>query len=175
MLKNYKDYKIINEELDKNNIILEDVICEGLIDNLKNMSKNALAGLTNAANAMTEKFIAGIASIFGKPKSDGTINKIDTNTLSQKLNNNQIIKKIFGDKINVIINSCKNISKDDLMEVMDEEKIKKNIENMPDKSPDKSIQESIFINYKKLYLIFEENEENINLSNFSIEIDPRKR
>ena len=77
---NNKNYKIICEEIEQNNIILEDVISEGLIDSLKNMGKSALSGVANAANAMTEKFISGIASLFGKPKKDGSINKIDADS-----------------------------------------------------------------------------------------------
>ena len=57
------NYKIICEEIESNNIILEDVITEGLIDNLKNMGKSALNGIANAANSMAEKFITGIASM----------------------------------------------------------------------------------------------------------------
>ena len=83
---NNKNYKIICEEIEQNNIILEDVISEGLIDSLKNMGKSALSGIANAANAMTEKFISGIASLFGKPKKDGSINKIDADSFHERTN-----------------------------------------------------------------------------------------
>ena len=168
-----KDYKIICEEIENNNIILEDVISEGLIDNLKNMGKNTLAGITNAANAMTEKFISGIATIFGKPKVDGSINKIDTDALSKKLSNNNIIQKLFGEKINDIINSCKSISKDDLMSVMDEKKIEQTVEQLPDKNGNQPVTESIFLNYDNLFIICEDdNQKNIDISQYSIDIDP---
>lgn len=65
---NNKNYKIICEEIEQNNIILEDVISEGLIDSLKSMGKSALSGIANAANAMTEKFISRYCFIIWKAK-----------------------------------------------------------------------------------------------------------
>lgn len=169
------NYKIICEEIESNNIILEDVITEGLIDNLKNMGKSALNGIANAANSMTEKFISGIASIFGKPKQDGSINKINSDALANKLSSNNIIKKLFGDKINEIINGCKSISKDDLMSVMDNTKIEKELENLPDKNKaNQPVAESVFHNLDKLFIICEadENQQQIDISNYEIEIVP---
>ena len=165
---NNKNYKLIYEEIENNNIILEDIIAEGLVDNLKNMGKNAINGLANAANNMTEKFLAGIASIFGKPKTDGSINKINENLLIEKLSNNTIIKKLFGDSINEIINGCKSISKNDLLSIMDEKKTEEILENLPDKS----VNESIFLNYNNLFLICEDNTDTIDLSQYSISINP---
>lgn len=172
---NNKNYKIICEEIENNNIILEDIIAEGLINNLKNMGKNAISGITNAANSMVEKFIAGIATLFGKPKKDGSINKVDSSVLAQKLSNNTIIKKLFGDSINEIINGCKSISKDDLMSIMDEKKVNQSLESLPDKenSENKQVEESIFFNYNKLFLICEAtDDEKIDLSQYSIRIKP---
>ena len=165
---NNKNYKLIYEEIENNNIILEDIIAEGLVDNLKNMGKNAINGLANAANNMTEKFLAGIASIFGKPKTDGSINKINENLLIEKLSNNTIIKKLFGDSINEIINGCKSISKNDLLSIIDEKKTEEILENLPDKS----VNESIFLNYNNLFLICEDNTDTIDLSQYSISINP---
>ena len=145
------NYKIICEEIESNNIILEDVITEGLIDNLKNMGKSALNGIANAANSMAEKFITGIASIFGKPKQNGSINKINSDVLAQKLSDNNIIKKLFGDKINEIINGCKSISKDELMSVMDDKKVESELEKLPDKNEKQEpVAESVFHNLDNL-------------------------
>lgn len=167
-----KNYKIICEEIENNNIILEDVITEGLIDNLKSMGKNALAGVANAANSMAEKFISGIATLFGKPKQDGTINKIDANALAKKLSENNIIKRLFGDKITSIIDSCKSISKEDLMSVMDEKKVEQTLENLPDKK-EQPVTESVFMNYNNLFIICEaEDEQPLDISKYTLEIIP---
>ena len=168
------NYKIICEEIESNNIILEDVITEGLIDNLKNMGKSALNGIANAANSMAEKFITGIASIFGKPKQNGSINKINSDVLAQKLSDNNIIKKLFGDKINEIINGCKSISKDELMSVMDDKKVESELEKLPDKNEKQEpVAESVFYNLDKLFIICEaEEEQNINISKYEVEIVP---
>ena len=166
------NYKIICEEIESNNIILEDVITEGLIDNLKNMGKSALNGIANAANSMAEKFITGIASIFGKPKQNGSINKINSDVLAQKLSDNNIIKKLFGDKINEIINGCKSISKDELMSVMDDKKVELELEKLPDKKQE-PVAESVFHNLDKLFIICEAEEQpQIDISKYEIEIIP---
>lgn len=166
------NYKIICEEIESNNIILEDVITEGLIDNLKNMGKSALNGIANAANSMAEKFITGIASIFGKPKQNGSINKINSDVLAQKLSDNNIIKKLFGDKINEIINGCKSISKDELMSVMDDKKVELELEKLPDKKQE-PVAESVFHNLDKLFIICEaEKQPQIDISKYEIEIIP---
>lgn len=170
---NNKNYKIICEEIEQNNIILEDVISEGLIDSLKNMGKSALSGVANAANAMTEKFISGIASLFGKPKKDGSINKIDADSLAQKLSSNSIIKKLFGDKINDIINGCKSISKEDLMSVMDDKKVESEVEKLPEKDGKQPTTESVFYNLDKLFIICEAAEEQpMDISKYEVEIVP---
>lgn len=168
------NYKIICEEIESNNIILEDVITEGLIDNLKNMGKSALNGIANAANSMAEKFITGIASIFGKPKQNGSINKINSDVLAQKLSDNNIIKKLFGDKINEIINGCKSISKDELMSVMDDKKVELELEKLPDKNKKQEpVAESVFHNLDKLFIICEAEEQpQIDISKYEIEIIP---
>ena len=170
---NNKNYKIICEEIEQNNIILEDVISEGLIDSLKNMGKSALSGVANAANAMTEKFISGIASLFGKPKKDGSINKIDADSLAQKLSSNSIIKKLFGDKITDVINGCKSISKEDLISVMDDKKVESEVEKLPEKDGKQPTTESVFHHLDKLFIICEaEEEQNINISKYEVEIVP---
>ena len=95
MMNKNNEYKIIYEDVESHYLLVEEVISEGLGDSLKKMGNSIKQKTSDTVNGLIEKFIAGIASLFGKPKANGEINKIDSNTLDTKLQNNKIINKLF--------------------------------------------------------------------------------
>lgn len=169
-----QEYTILYENIEAQHLLVEEVIAEGLGDSFKKIGKSLKTKTKNTINTAIEKFIAGIASIFGKAKSNGEINKINSETLDTKLQNNKIINKLFGNNLSEIIQSCKSITKEDLGSVFDTEKINQSIENLPDNKTQDQITESIYNQLIAFSIINEDNEHDIDVSKYKVIIDPNQ-